>query len=304
MRLYLAPFARPFLEDGNARRLAVLDLDDDEVETHARMAALHARLGNRRAADLEASDSVRYARFEREWLPRFDRLIVCAGRDRDALVRRRGSLPIEIAPNAVKPLALPAAPARETGRARVLFVGTLNYFPNEDAVIWLADDILPRIRALTGRLVELDVVGRGPSEALRRLGDRELVRVHADVADVAPFYAAADVVVAPVRAGGGTRIKLLEAFAAGVPVVATAIGAEGLDVEPGRELLVADNPWTMAEACSRILSDPQLARGLADRAAQFVAAWHDWRRVSADISGLFDRLSRRSGPGRVVGAAG
>ena len=105
------------------------------------------------------------------------------------------------------------------------------------------------------------------------------MRVHADVACAAPFYEQADAAVVPLRAGGGTRIKLLEAFAHGVPVVSTSVGAEGLDVEAGRHLLIADDPAGLADACRRLMEEPGLADRLRAEALRLVAARYATGRV-------------------------
>ena len=207
-----------------------------------------------------------------------------------AIHERLGMPGIEVVPNAVRIPCEPGNGARgDDSVHRLLFVGSLGYVPNEDAAMLLCDEVLPGIRALTDRPVTLDLVGARPSIRVQRLAARPGVSVSADVADVARCYRDADVVVTPIRAGGGTRIKLLEAFAHQVPVVSSTIGAEGLEVAAGRELLIADEPAEIAAACVRVLTDPHLAGKLRRYAAAFVASRHEWTNVARDIRTCYQR---------------
>jgi polysaccharide biosynthesis protein PslH len=131
------------------------------------------------------------------------------------------------------------------------------------------------------------VVGSQPAPAVVELDQIPGVTIHADPQRVAPFYARAHVTVLPIRAGGGTRLKILEAFAHQVPVVSTAIGAEGIAVEPGRHLLVGDDHDALAAACARVLGDPALAARLRAEALELVAKQHHATLAGEDIRRLF-----------------
>jgi glycosyltransferase involved in cell wall biosynthesis len=297
MRLYLASFARPYLEAGEGRPACVLDLDDDETETCRRLGALHALRRDARHEALELAESRKFSEFERRWLPRFDHVLVCSARDRAALDRRLGLGPVHIVPNAIRLPAFTACPSasRDRGRLHILFVGSLGYFPNADAARFLSEEVLPRLRARTHRDVHVHIVGASPPDDVSRLASLPGVRVEASVADLAPCYAAAEVVAVPVRAGGGTRIKMLEAFAHGVPVVSTPVGAEGLDVEAGAHLLIADDANEFATACLRLAEDPDLARAQAARARTLVVSRYAHSGVSAGIRTLYRSLGRSLG---------
>ena len=134
--------------------------------------------------------------------------------------------------------------------------------------------------------MRLRLVGSGPAPEVRALAATAGVELLADVADVAPSYAWADLAVVPLRAGGGTRIKVLEAFAHGVPVVSTAVGAEGLDVVDGVHLRIADGAEAFAAACRQLATEPALARRLVENAAA-VAERHARPRV---VTALRERL--------------
>jgi glycosyltransferase involved in cell wall biosynthesis len=295
LRLYLAPFVAA----APGRPLAVLDLDDDEVETRRRLAALHAGRGEAGLMTLEAAEAAKYRDLERAWLGRFDAVLVCSERDRAAVAGRSGHPRVCAIPNGARraePAALRPDAGRDDQPFRILFVGTLGYFPNVDAATTLCRDVLPRLQANAPRAVVVDLVGARPAPAVVALAETPGVRVHADVQRLGPFYERADAVVVPLRAGGGTRIKLLEAFAHGVPVVSTSVGVEGLDVEPGRHLLVADDAEGLAAACRLLMEDRALGHRLGAEAVRLVATRYDARRVVDAIrSFLRDGVTARGG---------
>jgi len=179
---------------------------------------------------------------------------------------------------------------REDGRpaARLVFGGNLGYFPNVDAARWLADDILPRVRAAVSG-AELRLVGARPARAVRALAARPGVAVAGDVPAMAAELAAATVAVVPLRAGSGMQNKVLEAMAVGTPVVATARAVAGIEARAGEHVLVADDAAGLAEAVVALVRDPARGRALAcaaralverryrweDSAAGVEAAWHD-----------------------------
>jgi glycosyltransferase involved in cell wall biosynthesis len=155
----------------------------------------------------------------------------------------------------------------------------MHYPPNVDAVVWFCDAVLPRVQAAVPG-ASFDIVGRRPGPEVAALARRPGVRVHADVPDVRPHLAAARAVVVPVRMGSGTRIKALEAMAAGRPVAGTSVGLAGLDLCDGVHALVADDPAGLAAAVVRLLTDDEAARGLAARARAFVAERYAWSVVA------------------------
>ena len=289
-RLYLAPFAAQFLEGSTDRRRPVcrLDLDDHESRTRYRIADLYASNGDRARAYLERAEAAKYERLEDDYLPRFDAVYTASGSDRAALAARYGGPHRFVhAPNAIRvPVATRARRGGGRGPFTLLFVGTLNYYPNEDAARFLCREVLPLVRERIGgrRAVRLIIAGALPSAAVRALSATPGVVLAANVVDVAPLYRRANLVVVPLRAGGGTRIKLLEAFAHRRPVVATTIGVEGIDVRHGEHLLIADSPAAFADACLRMMERPDEASEMAARACALVRSAHDLDRVSRAIA--------------------
>ncbi|HEX5587785.1 MAG TPA: glycosyltransferase family 4 protein, partial [Acidimicrobiia bacterium] len=162
-------------------------------------------------------------------------------------------------------MAAATAFAPRPGTGRLLFVGNLTYAPNEEAAAILAREVLPLVRAARPPAT-LELVG-APSPAVQSLDGNPGVRVRGFVPDLAPEYAAADVVVVPLVDGAGTRIKVLEAFAHRRPVVATPAAVAGLAVTDGVDVLLAHTPPELARAVERVLADPGLADALVTAAA-------------------------------------
>jgi sugar transferase (PEP-CTERM/EpsH1 system associated) len=185
-----------------------------------------------------------------------------------------------VLPNGVDTARFTPALAPPVGPPTLVFTGTLDFRPNVDAVRWLADAILPRLRR---RYPDLRcwIVGKRPAPALlaavRRCPTLQLVGA---VADVRPYLAAAHVYVVPLRMGSGTRLKVLEAMAAGVPLVSTTLGLEGIAARPGEHALVADQAAAFAEAVARLLASPNLRQQLAARARALVETQYDWDRLA------------------------
>lgn len=278
-RLYMAPFVDPYLRATSADRPTCrLDLDDHESLTRRRLAALYEANGDEVSASLERSESGKYSVMERHYLPLFDRVYVCSDQDRQEITRESQTSNVVVIPNGVRiPIATPAGRSDEP--FTVLFVGSMGYYPNEDAALFFCSEVLPRLRAMARRPFRLFVVGSYPSPRVLALSAHPEVTVTGWVRDIAQCYEQADVVVGPLRAGGGTRIKILEAFSYRRPVVSTARGAEGIDVRHGTHLLIADMPEEFAKECLRLMENVSLGQGLADRAFAFIKANHSPEKI-------------------------
>lgn len=263
-RLASLPDATPWLEGAGAIHL---DLDEIESRSEQRMASLARSSGHLRDAERAAAAAQEARRLEDDALARFDRVYVAAEGDRARLLQRADvRAEVVTLPNT---LPLPVStlfPPPTRGNFTLLFVGTLGHAPNEDAMVHFCTNVLPRIQAGAHRAVTLRIVGGGVSPAVQRLAGQAGVEVIGPVDDLAPWYRDAHLVVVPLRAGGGTRIKLLEAFAMRRAVVTTPIGVEGLAAEHQRHLLIADEPAPFATATLRLLHDRALAEEMADEA--------------------------------------
>jgi len=270
-RLAMLPYARPYLER-SPRPRAHLDLDDVESLSRRRIAALHRAEGDPgAAAEEEAAADGAEAR-EAEALRDLDRVYVCSEPDRMRLLGR-GAAEVRVLPNAVA--AVPGAtppPRREP--FTLLFVGTLGYHPNADGLLWFCARVLPLLRDRGPAPVRLLVVGAGAPPAVQALAALPGVTLVGAVPDVAPLYRDSHAVVVPIRAGGGTRIKVLEAFAHRRPVVSTTVGAEGIRARSGEHLLLGDRPEEFAAACRALMADAGLGARLAEAALHLVSARH------------------------------
>jgi sugar transferase (PEP-CTERM/EpsH1 system associated) len=180
---------------------------------------------------------------------------------------------------------------RPTGTARidpngVVFTGSMDWMPNEDAVSYFTEAVLPSVVAEMPE-VTLSIVGRNPSPSVLALAQHHpRVRVTGTVPDVRPYLETARVFVVPLRIGGGTRLKIFEAMAMEKAIVTTSVGAEGLPVHDGEHLLIADTPVAFAAAVSKLLRDPEFAAALGARAAELVRSRFGWRYAAEQFADI------------------
>ncbi len=184
---------------------------------------------------------------------------------------------IDLVPNGVDCEHLKA---RSTlpGGAEILFLGSLDYSANIDALVFLVDFVAPHIER---RDATLSVVGSHPRDEVFEIAKRSKLAttVSGDVLDTTPYWERARALVVPLRVGGGTRLKILEALARGVPVVTTSLGCEGLGLRSGQDVLVADDVETFAACVDCLLGDDELCRSLAAQGRTIVEARFDWRTI-------------------------
>lgn len=204
---------------------------------------------------------------EKKIIPRFEKVFVSSEREAREAREIHPDGRIHVLPN-VFPHRTPQTAAPATQPREILFVGTLSYYPNEDAVRYFCRDIFPLIRRVLGDSVIFRIVGFGCPPGLREVGNEPGVELMGFQEDLDPWYARASLLVVPLRAGTGTRLKILEAFVHGRPVVSTSIGAEGLEVTDGVHLLLGDTPEAFARACLEMLEKPALAAELVKAGQQ------------------------------------
>ncbi len=219
----------------------------------------------------------RLCRYEAQVCRRADHVLAVSEADAAALQTLVPGLAPTILPNGIDVSIyhpdLPPAPGM--GEAALVFTGTMDFRPNVDAVIWFARQVLPRIRQVVPE-AHFWVVGQRPHRRLDPLRGEPAVTLTGWVKDVQPYIAGAAVYVVPLRVGGGTRLKILEAMAMERAIVATRLGAEGFPVTHGRELLLADNPDGFAQAVVSLLRDPARRAELGRAARAFVQTHYDW----------------------------
>ncbi len=219
-RLTALPHAMPFLFGAGAPSRRHLDLDETESASRRRLATFHRQAGRMTAARFLALEATICERLEREVLARFDRVYVCSSLERGQLPGDGAHAEVRVLPNALPPATGPDTPLPVANPFTLLFVGALSMLPNEDAVCFMVDEVLPRLRRLAPGPFRVVVVGGGASPAVQRLAAADVDFV-GFVSDVGPWYADANAVVVPLRTGGGTRLKVLEAMRHRRPIVST-----------------------------------------------------------------------------------
>jgi glycosyltransferase involved in cell wall biosynthesis len=190
----------------------------------------------------------------------------------------------------------------EAGREvadRVMFLGSMDWMPNQDGVGWFVREVWPRVRAARPGAT-FHVVGRNPPPSVKALANTPGVNVVGGVPDVRPHLAEAAVVVVPLLVGGGTRLKIYEAMASGKAVVSTTIGAEGLPVTPGEHYLAADDPAAFADAVTGLLADPARRQKLGAAADAYVRAHYG----SEPVARQFEAICRRVVDAKAAGSQG
>jgi sugar transferase (PEP-CTERM/EpsH1 system associated) len=229
------------------------------------------------------------ARYERRICRAVDRVVAVSEADRMALLRLAPGLDIKVVPNGVdlafnRPGIVPAA--ADMGPHALVFTGKMDYRPNVDAVVWFADAVLPQILAQMPD-ARFYVVGQQPHARVKALADRPAITVTGRVPDVRPYIAGAGVYVVPLRIGGGTRLKVLEAMALGQAIVSTRLGCDGFAFEDGREVCFAEEPTIFAHTVLTLLRDRQRAAVLGQTARAYVEANFDWDAIVPWLEELY-----------------
>ncbi|MBI1923197.1 glycosyltransferase [Candidatus Poribacteria bacterium] len=235
-----------------------------------------------------------FARYERAMSPRFDAMACVSEIDRALLQKVCPELTIEVIPNGVDLESYQPNHALEEAGA-LIYTGSMDWYPNEDAVIYFADEILPLIqarweRAAPAERLKFYIVGQYPTQRVQKLAERPGIIVTGRVEDVKPYIARASVYVVPLRIGSGTRLKILEALAMEKAIVSTPIGEEGLHLIDGEEILIADAPSRFADAVLRLLTDKQMRRRIGESGRRRVEADYDWRQIGEKLHALYEKI--------------
>jgi glycosyltransferase involved in cell wall biosynthesis len=221
----------------------------------------------------------KFREFERRTFAEATRVIAVSPLDARLMKRDFGAERVAVVDNGVDTdYFRPSDVLRDT--RQILFLGSLDWRPNLDAVQQLLAHIFPRVLKKEPA-ARLCIVGRNPPDSLVRQASRlSSVRLHASVGDVRPFLARAGLLTVPLRIGGGSRLKILEALACGLPVVSTHVGAEGLCLEDGRHLTVVDGVEEMADALVDAIRHPERMQAAADRGRRVVLGRYDWDQLA------------------------
>ena len=239
----------------------------------------------------------RMLRYEARALRRFDAVLAVSDADRETFARLYpGAIsgPVHVVPTGVDTDFFSSGASDPDSRTLV-FTGSMDWLPNEDAMVFFCRDVLPLIRAEEPG-VRLSIVGRAPTPAVKRLAEDAGVQVTGRVDDVRPYMRDAAVYIVPLRIGGGTRLKIFEAMAMGKAVVSTTVGAEGLPVASGEHVLLADEPRTFCRAVVRLLRDVDRRRQLERAARTLVVERYDWSAVAGELETALERVASDRGP--------
>ncbi|MCG9126627.1 TIGR03087 family PEP-CTERM/XrtA system glycosyltransferase [Candidatus Poribacteria bacterium] len=250
----------------------------------------------------------RVRRYEVEIMKSFDSGTVVAEFDKDYLLKQDKNLNLSVVPmgvdlefyNPKTQQDVPTTPEsestnftdddiHETDAKNLLFTGTMNYFPNSDAVIYFCNEIFPLIKERYSD-VNFYIVGNHPTEQVRRLAEQNGVIVTGYVEDIRPYFNKASVFVAPLRAGSGIQTKNLEAMAMRTPVVTTSIGAMGLEADRESDLLIADTPDIFANKVINLLEDPTHRRNIANAGRKRVELSYNWDVLVNRLEQVYDKI--------------
>ena len=271
------------------RRRPILVLDEHNVEYDIVRRTANAEVGALR----KIYSAINWRKMRAEEVDawrRFDGVALTSRRDEDLLKLDAPATPTSVIPNAVDLEAF--TPNNDSVEpATLLFFGALDYHPNLEGVEYFLSEIMPSIQRRLPQ-VKLRVVGRNPPSSLLAL-QSESVEFTGYVDDPRGYIDRAAVVIVPLRIGGGTRFKIVEAMAKGKPIVSTRIGAEGLDAEHGTHLLLADTPSEFVDSVCKLCADPDLASKVGDAGRQFVAAHYGWDSVVRKLESFYEALAGR-----------
>lgn len=269
--------AMPSLRSSHPLPPTAFDLDDIEHVKFVRMLRQPPSWPGKR---LRYSWLPALWRAERKVIRRSRQTFVCSEQDQEYLRRKMNTSAVEVVPNATE---IPPTPAMAYEQA-MLFLGSFSYGPNRAGVDWLLTEVWPRVlqRMPQAKLLlagpgSRDAFGESLPDGVEDLGF---------VDDLADAYGRARIACAPILAGGGTRLKIVEAAAYARPIVSTSLGAEGLDLRSGEHLLLADDPQRFADACVELLGDPARCREMGAAGRAFVAEHYDRSKVVGRVRDL------------------
>jgi glycosyltransferase involved in cell wall biosynthesis len=283
----LVPGARRVLDLHNALwKLAQRLADNSEPHWRRRFLAREARLLRHYEAEACAGSDV---------------VLTVSDADRQELVAAAAAsgvhLPVErlqVVPIALDPSLIPDGLRPPPRVPRLLHLGTLAWPPNAGGLLWLLREVWPQVRRLQPQAT-LDVIGQRPPRSVRAAAQAAPgVRLHGFVDDLTSALCDSSVLVVPLHAGSGMRVKILTAMAHGIPVVSTGLGCEGIDVEDGKHLLVADDPGAFAAAVRRILQEPDLGATLARNGRALIDARYNAKSTLLVLREIYSRLARSS----------
>lgn len=284
----MAPYLK-LIKDKAPDAMLIYDAHNAEYALQQRIASTDR--GNPRrwhAAVYSMIQTARLTQLETETCRTVDHVIAVSETDAGLLRKLPHSTPVTVIPNAILADTYRREDWADTPipHPSMVFTGKMDFRPNIDAALWFADDILPLITAQIAD-AHFVIVGQKPHARLDTLRNNPNVTLTGYVDDIRPYLKAADVYIAPLRMGSGTRFKLLEAMAMQAAVISTRIGAEGLSVQEGEHALLADDPQLFADAVIGLLRDPSRRAAMGEAARQLVCDQYDWRAIIPQVEAIY-----------------
>lgn len=283
---YLAIVREASVREASKRPVVVCDWHNVESE-------LMQRYSQREPGHLRRAYASRTARlmseFERHALRDFDAHIAVSERDADRLRAINPDARIFVIENGVDTDFYSDLGTNNESLRRIIFVGSMDYHANIDAAVNFAHKVWPQVRARQPKLI-FTIVGKDPAPEVRGLAQIPGIEVTGTVDDVRPFYRDASVAVVPLKVGGGSRLKILEAMAAGVPVVSTTLGAEGLEVLHNENILIADTSEQLVQAITSVVENKPRRDQLSAAGRELVSRRYDWSSLGTALFGVYEDL--------------
>jgi hypothetical protein len=237
---------------------------------------------------LEYVEAMKLRRYSEAKMPLYQAFLACSEQDAVLIQRDAPDVPALVIPNGVDLKEFVPSNKSTTGNPTLLYVGSMYYYPNIDAVEFFFESIFSTLQQSVEGL-KVQIVGHNPPPAIQQLDRRANVEVTGSVPDVRPYYQGADVFIVPLRLGGGTRLKIVEAMAMRTPVVSTTVGAEGLDISTGENILIADEPAAFSEAILRLMSDSELYDRIVE-GGQVLAQRYGWSKITEPFADLVETV--------------
>ena len=235
------------------------------------------------------ADQWLFGNWEEKAVRRFDGAIAVSNQDRKWLQEHLAGRPVALAPNGVDTTYFRRQSPFPVDPVTIVFTGVMDYPPNEDAVLWFAEKVWPWLRHRRPELV-FQIVGTRPTARIMALAANAGIEVTGEVPDVRPYVEQALAFVVPLRSGGGTRLKILQAMAIGCPVISTRLGAEGLAVGDRDDILFAEQPGEFVARIEELKASPEIGTRLAVSARALVLRQYDWRSCLGAVDRLYDEL--------------
>ncbi|NOZ28722.1 MAG: glycosyltransferase [Chloroflexi bacterium] len=259
----------------------------------------------RRMADTETNalrrvivhrEAEAFARYEAAMCRAYDAVLTVTEEDKEHLLalyppEQRSALAqkFTVVPICIEPRQVPLIERIPGSAPTIVHIGTMFWPPNVHGVLWFAREVLPLIHQQIPE-ARLVIIGKKPPPEVQSLATDPRIEVTGYVADLTPFLAQADVFIVPVHAGGGMRVKILDAWLWGIPIVSTTVGVEGIRVRTEENILIADQAETFAAAVTRLITDEELNRRLRRNGREWVEQHYHWRSVYRQVDRIYNRL--------------